>query len=50
MRSRLSDMDRRRFEGISGAQSGSAVRSIGDLLETAPTAPVKYRMFESAMV
>jgi hypothetical protein len=50
MRSRLSEMGRHRFGWVSGAQSGSAVRSAGGLLETSATAPVKYRMFESAMV
>jgi hypothetical protein len=43
------DRGRRRFSWVSGAQSGSAVRSVGGPLETAPTAPVKYYMFGSAL-
>jgi hypothetical protein len=50
VRRRPSETGRRRFERVSGAQLGSAVRSAGDLLEAAPTAPVKHYLFEGALV
>jgi hypothetical protein len=50
MRSRVRDMGRRRVERFSGAQSGSAIRGEGDPSDTAPTAPVKYNLLESASV
>jgi hypothetical protein len=50
MRSRASDIGRRRFGRFSGAQSGSALRSVGDLTEMAPTALMKYHLFENALI
>jgi hypothetical protein len=50
MRGQASDMGRRRFWRFSGAQSGSAVRSVGDLPESAPTTLTKDYLFESALV
>jgi len=49
MHNRVSEIGRRRFGRFSGAQSGSAVLSGGDLLETAPTALAKYNSFETAL-
>jgi hypothetical protein len=50
MRSEASDMRRCRFGRFSGAQSGSAVRGVGDLPESAPTTLIKNYLFESALV
>jgi hypothetical protein len=50
MRSQASEIGRRRFWGFSGAQSGSAVRSVGDLPESAPNTLMKDYLFESALV
>jgi hypothetical protein len=50
MRGQASDIGRRRFWRFSGPQSGSAVRSEGDLPESAPTTLMKDYLFESALV
>jgi hypothetical protein len=42
-------MGRCRFGRFSGAQSGSAVRTVGDLPESAPTTLIKNYLFESAL-
>jgi hypothetical protein len=44
MRGQTSDIGRRRVGQFSGAQSGSAVRSGGELPETVPTAVVKHHL------
>jgi hypothetical protein len=48
VRWRISDMGSRRVGLVSGAQSGSAVRSGGDPLDTVHIAPMKYHLFQSA--
>jgi hypothetical protein len=50
MRGPASNIGRRSFRRFSGAQSGFAVRSVGDLPEAAPPALMNYHLFESALV
>jgi len=50
MRFQMSDIGDHRFGRFSGAQSGYAVRSEGDLPEMARAAVVKYYSFEGALV
>jgi hypothetical protein len=50
MRGQASDVGRRRFWQLSGAQSGSAVRSVGDLPESATTTLMKNYLIERALV
>lgn len=44
----VSDIRHCRFGRLPGAESGSAVRSTENLLETAPIAEMKYHFFEAA--
>jgi hypothetical protein len=50
MRGLASNIGRRRLGRFSGAQSGFAVRSVGDLPEAAPSALMNYYLFENALV
>jgi len=50
MRFQTKDVVDRRFGRVSGARSGCAVRSVGDLPETALTALTRYSSLESALV